>query len=94
MAPPPLVRDGGGWLNPEAPALFARFCSKAAKALASDMAFAFTINEPQVMKTFRAIDASATYSKSAPSSSRRPTRQRRGPRLGALCDHELPDIDA
>ncbi len=53
----------GGWLNPEAPALFARFCSKAAKALASDMAFAFTINEPQVMKTFRAIDASATYFK-------------------------------
>jgi len=51
----------GGWLNPEAPALFARFCSAAAKALGSEMAFAFTINEPQVVKTFRAIEASAKY---------------------------------
>jgi beta-glucosidase len=50
----------GGWLNPEAPALFARFCSTAAKALAGDMRFAFTINEPQVSKTFRAIDASGS----------------------------------
>jgi beta-glucosidase len=50
----------GGWLNPEAPALFARFCSTAARALARDMKFAFTINEPQVMKTFRAIDAAAS----------------------------------
>jgi beta-glucosidase len=50
----------GGWLNPESPALFARFCSTAAKALASDMRFAFTINEPQVSKTFRSIDASGS----------------------------------
>jgi beta-glucosidase len=49
----------GGWLNPEAPALFARFCSTAARALAADMRFAFTINEPQVSKTFRAIAAAA-----------------------------------
>lgn len=50
----------GGWLNPEAPALFARFCSTAAKALAKDMKFAFTINEPQVEKTFRSIDAAGS----------------------------------
>lgn len=49
----------GGWLNPEAPALFARFCSTAAKALAQDMRFAFTINEPQVNKTFRSIGPAA-----------------------------------
>ena len=54
-AAPRWFAQAGGWLNPEAPALFANFCSLAAKALAPDMAFAFTINEPQVAKTFRAI---------------------------------------
>ena len=50
----------GGWLNPQAPSLFARFCSTAAKALAKDLKFAFTINEPQVEKTFRSIDAAGS----------------------------------
>jgi len=49
----------GGWLNPEAPALFARYCSTAAKALGHEMRFAFTINEPQVDKTFRSIGSAA-----------------------------------
>ncbi len=39
---PQWFAAAGGWLNPEAPALFARYCSTAARALASDMAFAFT----------------------------------------------------
>jgi beta-glucosidase len=56
---PRWFAEAGGWLNAEAPALFARFCSAAAKALASDMAFAFTLNEPQVARAFRAIDAAA-----------------------------------
>jgi beta-glucosidase len=60
---PQWFAAAGGWLNPEAPALFARYCSTAARALASDMAFAFTINEPQVDKTFRAIPAAAAYFK-------------------------------
>ena len=51
----------GGWLNPDAPGLFARYCSTAAKALAGDMAFAFTLNEPQVDKVFRAIPGSDAY---------------------------------
>jgi beta-glucosidase len=59
---PRWFAQNGGWLNPEAPALFARFCSTAAKALASDMAYAFTINEPQVAKTFRSIaNAASSY---------------------------------
>ncbi len=60
---PQWFAAAGGWLNPEAPALFARYCATAAKALASDLAFAFTINEPQVDKTFRAIPAAAAYFK-------------------------------
>jgi beta-glucosidase len=56
---PRWFAEAGGWLNPEAPALFARFCSTAARSLASGMGYAFTINEPQVAKTFRAIAGSA-----------------------------------
>jgi len=61
VSAPRWFAEAGGWLNPEAPALFANFCSKAAKALAGDMAYAFTINEPQVGKTFRAITMAAAY---------------------------------
>jgi beta-glucosidase len=49
----------GGWLNPGSPALFARYCATAAEALAERMAFAFTINEPQVGTVFRAIPGAA-----------------------------------
>ena len=52
---PRWFAEAGGWLNPESSSLFARYCSTVAKALAAEMAYAFTINEPQVAKTFRAI---------------------------------------
>lgn len=52
---PQWFAEAGGWLNPEAPALFARYCSAVAKAMAGDMTFAFTINEPQVSTVFRAM---------------------------------------
>jgi beta-glucosidase len=52
---PRWFAEAGGFLNPDAPALFAQFCSTAAKSLAADMAYAFTINEPQVAKTFRVL---------------------------------------
>ena len=51
----------GGWLNPDAPALFARYCATAAAALADGMAFAFTMNEPQVGKVFRSIPGAEGY---------------------------------
>jgi beta-glucosidase len=56
---PRWFAEAGGWLNPEAPALFARYCSTAAKALAGDMDYAFTINEPQVQRSFRSIPGAA-----------------------------------
>jgi beta-glucosidase len=58
---PRWFAEAGGWLNPESPALFAGFCSTAARALAADMAYAFTINEPQVAKTFRVVPGAAGY---------------------------------
>ncbi len=54
-AAPRWFAEAGGWLNPEAPALFANYCSKAAKALAGEMEFAFTINEPEVARSFRSL---------------------------------------
>jgi beta-glucosidase len=51
----------GGWLNPEAPALFARYCSTAARALGDGLAYAFTLNEPQVGKVFRCIPGAEGY---------------------------------
>ena len=60
---PRWFAEAGGWLSAEAPDLFARFCSHAARALAAEMAYAFTINEPQVRKTFEAIPGSEIYFK-------------------------------
>ncbi len=51
----------GGWMNPDAPTLFARYCTTAAKALADGMAFAFTMNEPQVSKVFRSVPGAEGY---------------------------------
>ncbi len=51
----------GGWTNPDAAHLFARYCSSAARALGDGMDFAFTLNEPQVGKVFRAIPGASEY---------------------------------
>lgn len=51
--------ESEGFLNPDAPALFARYCSTVAKALGSGMSFAFTINEPQVQYSFRSMPGAA-----------------------------------
>ena len=39
----------GGWSNPEAPALFAKFCDRAARHLAPAMDYAVTLNEPNLL---------------------------------------------
>jgi beta-glucosidase len=39
----------GGWTNPEAPDLFARFCDRAARHLATGIGYAVTLNEPNVL---------------------------------------------
>jgi beta-glucosidase len=38
----------GGWQNPEAPDLFARFCDRAARHLAGGIGHAMTLNEPNL----------------------------------------------
>lgn len=38
----------GGWLNPEAPSLFERFCARAAKHMAGGIGHALTLNEPNL----------------------------------------------
>jgi beta-glucosidase len=39
----------GGWLNPEAPSLFARYCEQVARRIASKIGYAVTLNEPNLM---------------------------------------------
>lgn len=55
VSAPRWFAEAGGWLNPEAPELFARYCDKAARVLGDGLAYACTINEPQVALTFRAM---------------------------------------
>lgn len=45
----------GGWTNPQAPGLFARFCEQAARHLAADIGYATTLNEPNIMNILRVV---------------------------------------
>ena len=58
---PRWFAEAGGWLNPESPDLFARYCDKAARALGEGMAYACTINEPQVGLTYRVVPGGGAY---------------------------------
>lgn len=53
VAAPRWFAEAGGWLNPESPGLFARYCDKVARAFGQGIAYACTINEPQVGLTYR-----------------------------------------
>ncbi|WP_347304628.1 family 1 glycosylhydrolase (plasmid) [Croceibacterium sp. TMG7-5b_MA50] len=46
----------GGWTNREAPALFARYCSRAAEHLGENISHALTMNEPQILRLLRALE--------------------------------------
>jgi beta-glucosidase len=45
----------GGWTNPDAPAIFARYCRKAAEHLADGIHTAVTFNEPNLLRLLRVI---------------------------------------
>ena len=45
----------GGWTNPQAPAVFARFVEKAAQALAGGIGYALTLNEPNIMNVLKVV---------------------------------------
>ena len=44
-----------GWLNPEAPHLYARFCDRAARHLGARIGHAMTLNEPNIMRILRYV---------------------------------------
>ncbi|WP_433788540.1 glycoside hydrolase family 1 protein [Actinoplanes sp. CA-252034] len=46
----------GGWLNPEAPALFARYCDRVAARFADRIAVAVTLNEPNLARLLTWLD--------------------------------------
>lgn len=43
----------GGWMNAEAPQLFARYCDRVARAIGADIAMAMTLNEPNILAILR-----------------------------------------
>ncbi|WP_260929012.1 family 1 glycosylhydrolase [Novosphingobium sp. 9] len=45
----------GGWTNPDAPALFANYCDKVARAIGADIGMAMTLNEPNILLLLRKI---------------------------------------
>ena len=51
----------GGWSNPAAPQLFARFCDRAARHLAAGIAYATTLNEPNLAGLLRTFLPPAAY---------------------------------
>ena len=89
------VRPGGsrrpdGWLNPEAPELFARYCAAGAAALGDGMAYAYTINEPQVGQVFRCIPGAESYFSGQDTLARGPRQHGRDARIRAVRDHGPP----
>ena len=52
---PRWFANRGGWTNPQAAGLFARFCERAAKHLAADIGYATTLNEPNIMNILRVV---------------------------------------
>jgi beta-glucosidase len=46
----------GGWTNSESPALFERFCERAARHLARPIGFATTLNEPNLLRLLAWLD--------------------------------------
>lgn len=51
----------GGWTNPDAPQLFARYCDKVARAIGGDIAMAMTLNEPNILLLLRNLLPSAVW---------------------------------
>lgn len=45
----------GGWTNPQAPDLFARFCDRAARHLAAGIGYVVTLNEPNLLRILRSL---------------------------------------
>jgi beta-glucosidase len=45
----------GGWLQPDAPQLFARFCERATRHLGAGIDRAMTLNEPNIMRILRYV---------------------------------------
>ncbi len=45
----------GGWINPQSPTLFARYCDRAARHLGAHIGYATTLNEPNIMNVLRVV---------------------------------------
>jgi beta-glucosidase len=58
---PRWFAEAGGWLNKESPDLFANFVRRSMQSLGDGMGYAFTINEPNLGKIYRALPEARGY---------------------------------
>ena len=56
FATPRWFAARGGWTNPDSPALFERFCERAARHTARPIAYATTLNEPNLLRLLSWLD--------------------------------------
>lgn len=56
----------GGWNNPDAPALFSRFCDRSARHLAAGISYACTLNEPNLICVIRNAMTAEVFSRFKP----------------------------
>jgi len=54
-AAPRWLAAKGGWLSPDAPALFARFCERATRHFGAGIDHAITLNEPNIMSVLGVV---------------------------------------
>ncbi|MCP5144927.1 MAG: glycoside hydrolase family 1 protein [Gammaproteobacteria bacterium] len=94
FAAPAWFSARGGWLNPSAPALFARYCGVAARHLAAGISHAVTINEPNLLLLLRSIGLPQFVRDGISRMLDAATRQTGGERFSALNAMKWQDIDS
>ncbi len=62
---PRWFAERGGWLDPTAPTRFADYCARITQAMGDRFGIAFTINEPQVARSFRAFAGAKAHFEAA-----------------------------
>lgn len=90
---PAWFSAAGGWLNPRAPTWFARFCERAARHLAAGVAYAITLNEPNLLRLLRTMDLPEPALKSWRATLEAAAKRSGTPRFSAMNVMNWEDLD-
>jgi beta-glucosidase len=55
FANPVWFASKGGWTNPDAPALFERYCTMVANVMGNELKYVITFNEPNILRTLKVL---------------------------------------